>query len=184
MKYYNIRKDCSIELSEDKLFTKKELFDRFASFIQNSGYSVYEWVRSNKAPYELIIYDQDNKPLYLSLYLKNITGAGWQDKPKIKRVQVTNVRVTAPDNYVNTTDNQSLMVLGYYEYDDNPIMVAWDAYRYVNHKTMRSCYVNIDTLIRAYQLGYLTTTNASQKVWIFTPQYFGKFVDDYIEYKK
>jgi len=75
-----------------------------------------------------------------------------------------------------------MLILGYYNFDNNPIMVAWDAYRYIKHKTMRSCYITVDVLKKGYQSGYFVTNASSQKVWIFKSNYFEKFIKDYIEY--
>ena len=184
MKYININRNLTTVLSEDKTLSKKELISCFERFINESGYKVEKWINKKRAPYELLIVNAEEKMIHLIVYLKNITGGGWESKPEIKRVQVSNVRIDSPDNYVSTTQYQSMMILGYYCYDNNPIMVAWDAYRYIKHKTMRSCYVNISTLIRGYQNGYLITTNSSQKVWVFDSFHFEKFMNDYINYNK
>ena len=184
MKYTNIKSDLSTILEEDVIYSKGQLFDAFESFIKDSGYRVEKWINTNQAPYELLVVDEKDTMTHLIIYLKNITGAGWASKPDIKRVQVTNIRVASPDNYVSTTASQSMIILGYYNFDNNPIMVAWDAYRYVKHKTNRSCYVNIDTLKRGYQQGYLISTNSSQKVWLFDSYHFSKFLEDYISYNK
>ncbi len=184
MKYANLTKKLEVVIQEDKIFDKKQLIKKFEDFINESGYRVEKWITSKCAPYEILIVDDNDIMIHLIIYLKNITGAGWGDKPNIKRVQVSNVRIKSPENYVSTTKYQSMVILGYYNFDDNPIMVAWDAYRYIKHKTMRSCYVNIDSLKIGYQNGYHITTNSSQKVWIFDAFHFDKFLKDYIEYNK
>lgn len=184
MKYTNLLKDLTTVYAEDIKHPKEKLLEEFERFINDSGYKVEKWLNTNCVPYELLIVDETEKMTHLVIYLKNITGAGWEDKPDIKRVQVTNIRVASPDNYVSTTASQTMLILGYYNYDNNPIMVAWDAYRYVKHKTNRSCYVNIDTLKRAYQTGYLITNNSSQKVWLFDSYHFSKFLEDYIAYNR
>ena len=106
------------------------------------------------------------------------------EKKNIKRAQVSNIKVVSPDDYVPTSNNRTVLILGYYNFDDNPIMVAWDAYRYIKHNTMRSTYVSVDNLIRGYEDGYTVTTDSSQKVWIFVSKYFENFLTDYIAYNK
>ena len=59
-------------------------------------------------------------------------------------------------------------------------MVAWNAYMYVMHNTERSCYVDVDVMKRAYIQGYVEDIVSKQKVWAFTPEYFDKFLDNYI----
>lgn len=182
MNYYNINKNQNLVLSEDKKFSKNELKIQFENFIKESGYHIESWINQNSTPYELIIANEERK-IHLHLFLKNITGAGWEDKPKIKRVQVKNVRTTSIKDYVKTSNRETLMILGYYNYDDNPIMVAWDAYRYIRHNTIRSCYVNVDTLQQGYSNGYFVGTDSDQKVWLFDTYHFEKFVEDYIKYQ-
>lgn len=182
MEYININHDLCLVQSKDKVFSKNELFSNFEKFINDSGYKIEKWINRKKAPYELFIVDSNNVMIYLILYLKNVTGAGWIDKPNIKRVQVSNIKIVSPNNYIGTTQYQTIAILGYYNFDNNPIMIAWDAYEYVNHKTMRSCYITTDSLKRGYENEYLVCNDASQKVWIFNSNYFDEFIKDYIKY--
>lgn len=184
MEYLNIKKDLSTTLAADKVFNKQELLKKFEEFIESSGFRVKNWIKNSCAPYECLILDRNNNVYDLIVYLKNITGAGWKDKVDRKRAQVSNIRVVSPDDYVPTSNNRSLLILGYYNFDNNPIMVAWDAYRYIKHNTMRSTYISINNLIRGYKNGYIVTTDASQKVWIFDSTNFEKFLIDYIAYNK
>jgi len=184
MKYTNITKNLSFINAEDKSYSKKELIMKFEEFLMDSGYRIEKWIDNKRAPYELLVIDPEDKMIHMVVYLKNITGAGWADKLNIKRVQVSNIRIVDPDNYVGTSNYQTLLILGYYNFDDNPIMVAWDAYRYVQHKTMRSCYVNVESLKRGYQNGYFVGTDSSQKIWVFDHDHFDKFLNNNIEYNK
>lgn len=158
MDYLNIRKDNSTVISPDKVYKKSELLKMFEEFIENSDFTLLKWIKNSCAPYECILVDKKGLNYDLIIYLKNITGAGWSQKINRKRAQVSNVKVVSPDDYVPTSDNKSLLILGYYNFDNNPIMVAWDAYRYIKHNTMRSTYISVDNLLRGYQNGYLVTT--------------------------
>ena len=182
MKYYNIDKTRKLVLAEDKKYNKIQLKEQFEIFLSQAGYKIETWINSTSTPYDLIICNDVGKT-HLHVFLKNITGAGWIDKPKIRRVQVKNVRLTSNKNYVKTSNFETLMILGYYNFDDNPIMVAWDAYRYISHNTIRSCYVTVDTLQLGYSNGYHVDTNSDKKVWIFDKNYFDKFLVDYIKYQ-
>lgn len=184
MKYENINKDnVIIEQSEDKKYSKNELFDHFKSFISNCGYCVLEDYDFKTSPYVVNI-QKDDKEYKLIMYYKNITGAGWKDKPNVKRVQVTNVRKDDITKYVSTSNEETFIILGYYNFDNNPIMVAWNAYHYVYHDTTRSCYVDIDTLLEGYKKGYVNTVYAKQDIWVFTADYFDRFLQDYIKNNK
>lgn len=182
MKYTNITNNLALVLSEDKTYKKAELLQEFQNFLSLSNYKIEKWINKRKCPYEVLITDSAQQMTHLILYLKNITGAGWKEKPNIKRVQVSNVKVVSPDNFVSTSKCQTIMILGYYNFDNNPIMVGWDAYRYTKHKTMRSCYVNVDNLIMGYENKYYEGISQSQKIWIFDSSKFNVFLNSYIKY--
>lgn len=167
---------------DEVVFSKKDLLQKFEEFVGVCGYQV-TWINNKRAPYELQI-SNGIKEYTLILYLKNITGAGWFDKPHIKRVQVTNVRNDDMSKYIDTTNNQTLLILGYYNFDNNPIMVAWNAYHYVYHATNRSCYVTIDNLLDGYRNGSIVSECSEQQIWVFNSEHFIGFLDSYIETNK
>lgn len=184
MEYLNIRKDLSTVLAEDKVYKKQELLHKFEEFISEAGFTLKQWIKNSCAPYECLVLNKENEVFDLIVYLKNITGAGWKQKVNRKRAQVSNVKVVSPENYIPTSSNRTFLILGYYNFDENPLMVAWDAYRYIKHNTMRSTYISVDNLLRGYEKGYVVTTDSSQKVWIFDSKNFETFLLEYISYNK
>lgn len=166
----------------EKVYKKRELLSKFEEFIKAEGFSL-SWDFNNRVPYVATV-EKDGKKYTLVMYLKNITGAGWADKPHMKRVQVSNVRNDDMDKYIDTTNNQTILIVGYYNFDNNPLIVAWDAYRYVYHNTVRSCYVSIDNLLDAYKSGFAITECSNQKIWVFKPNHFAEFLEDYIDSNK
>lgn len=166
----------------EKVYPKAELLANFETFIAQEGFSL-SWDSSSRVPYVANVSKGEEKYIIV-MYLKNITGAGWADKPHMKRVQVSNVRNDDMDKYIDTTNNQTILILGYYNFDNNPLIVAWDAYRYVYHNTVRSCYVSIDNLMTAYKSGFIVTECSNQKIWIFKPNHFAQFLEDYISSNK
>ena len=156
---------------------------KFEDFLKEGSFNVVSWNWVKNVPYDVTV--TNGKENYrLVVYLKNISGAGWKEKPHIKRVQVTNVRNDDMDKYIDTTSSETLLILGYYNFDENPIMVAWNAYQYVQHNTNRSCYVNLEHLQEGYKNGMYITTCAEQKIWVFKPESFQNFLKDYIKANK
>lgn len=181
----NINKLLEIaEESEDVTYTKAELLKKFEEFIKFSGFTITKWIKLDAVPYEILLMDKEGRTFRIVLYLKNITDAGWKDKPWYKRVQVDNVRNVSPECYIDTENTQTLMILGYYNYDNNPLMVGWNAYKYVMHSTQRSCYVTLDVMLEGYKKGYHTDIVSKQKVWVFTPDNFDVFLKNYINANK
>ena len=85
----------------------------FKSFIKQNGYAVAEEIDLKRVPYEIII-QKDERKVKIVMFYKNITGAGWRDKPHIKRVQVSNVRKGDASKYVSTSSGETFIILGYY----------------------------------------------------------------------
>lgn len=184
MYYYNVNKQNEIiSYKEDKKYSKIQLIREFENFVNINGYTVVGHVDIKSSPYVLNI-SKGNFIYKIIMYYKNITGAGWNDKPNIRRVQVTNVRNADINKYISTSSNSLFVIFGYYNFDDNPIMVAWNAYNFVYHTTTRSCYVSIDLLVEGYKQGFIKTCYSKQQIWIFTPDNFEMFLDDYIKCNK
>ena len=178
-KYLNIDKENNtVYDKEEKVYKKKDLLIKFNEYMEQAGFNV-NWIETKSSPYEVAITKRDRE-YKLVLYLKNITGAGWADKPHIKRVQVSNVRKQDNSKYIDTNGKQTILIIGYYNFDNNPIIVAWNAYHYVYHETMRSCYVNIDNLKDGYTNGLVEAECAEHKIWVIKPERFEEFLISYI----
>lgn len=180
MKYLNVDKNNNFVASDDKKYTRADLIKNTIFEITKSGVKNVTLDYKNRQFF--LEFDVNEKKLSFDMFLKNITGAGWKDKLNIKRCQVSNIKNTAPNKTVIVKDNHYNLVLGYYNFDDNPILVAWDPYRYLHHKTLRSCYVTVDALKRGYEKKYYECVVSSQKCWIFLGEKFKEFIEKYITY--
>ena len=179
MLYLNVKKNNDFIMSEDVKYSRDELISRTMKELKKSGVEGINLDYNSKL-FELKFIHQGTQIVF-ALFLKNITGAGWKEKPDIKRCQVQNPKNENIDLEIIVNKKYNL-ILGYYCFDDNPILVAWDPYRYINHNTIRSCYVTVDTLKRGYEKGFYEGVVSSQKLWVFTGENFEKFVDRYINY--
>lgn len=181
IKYYNITKNLDIVLTEDRKLSSKQLEDLFISEIKKSLTTISSFNRISKNQYKCSIKYKNDDFSFITI-LKNITGAGWENKPKIKRVQVRNGLIVDNINIYKKDLSNLNVIIGVYNYDNNPIIVAWDAYKYYNHKTQRSCYVSTDSLLLGYEKGFYEGVDSSQKIWIFKGEEFNKFIESYIIY--
>lgn len=186
MKYFNIDRKLNEVPSDYQKFSSQSLLYFFDKTLLDSGFDIIKINNKNPNPYVISIRDMRTLKEYdLVVIIKNITGSGWRDKPRIKRIQVGNT-----NDYIETIksqfdfENPIFLLIGYYNHDQNPIYVSWDYYRYDDHETLRSCYINNDTLIRGYNLNYFETVNANQKVWVFEGEVFEKFFKSYLKYQK
>ena len=90
MEYLNIAKDNNIVIAEDKKYPRQALVDGTIKEINKSGSTVLSLeFAENQFSLKCVV---DDKHLSFDLFLKNITGAGWKDKPYVKRCQVSNIQ--------------------------------------------------------------------------------------------
>jgi hypothetical protein len=181
--WYNIKNDNSIVQSQEIIFNKEILLNKFRNmFTYSEEYSFLKWKYTTSAPYHCII-EYNNKKIDVMLYLKNITNAGWEHKPDVKRVQVSNPKyLNLNFNRVDDMEKISL-IIGYYNFE-KPIFVSWDAYEFRRHKTNRSCYVDIESLVAGYSEGYYKTKLYNQDIEIFSSKNIDIFLNNFFDKTK
>jgi len=167
--------------SSNEIVKGKHLREKFESIISLSGCSLI-WSNVKTAPFEFEVSFKGKKKYRIVAYLKCVSEAGWSDKPNIKRVQVTNVRLIDTSKYLDTNSQQTNLILGIYFFRNNVVMVGWDAYKYVYHNKNRSCYVDINALKLGTTEGLYQGDVSKQKVWVFKPNHFEDFLEMYIKY--
>src|SRR5690554_6067570 len=145
--------------------------------LELSGYSEIQINKNKDNMYEITLRKISNYKIYL--FLRNVSNAGWSDKPEKRRVQVTafDVKKLPP-----TGKHVTAMILGVQEIFDRFIFVAWDIYKYGGHATNRSCYINTTNIYNAFLRGFITTMDQSQKVWLADSYNLDKLINNYIEY--
>ena len=181
IKYYNITDDLNYVLDFDKKYGRDILSTSLKKALTMANIEIidFSYISNSQLCMDLSINGENYR--FISL-LKNITGAGWENKPKIKRVQVSNIKNINYDGLYISCKNAFNMIIGYYNYDNNPIFVAWDAYRYLNHNTIRSCYVTVDSLRVGYIKRYYEGVDSAQKIWIFDAEHIKDFMISYTKY--
>lgn len=180
MKNLNIDRNNNFIIADDKKYMRNDLIKNTIAEFTKSGLKNIKLEFNDKQFF--LKCNFEGKYLSFDMFLKNITGAGWKDKINMKRCQVSNIKNTNPEKTIIIKDNHYNLIIGYYNFDNNPIFVAWDPYRYLNHKTIRSCYVTVDALKRGYEKKYYECVVSSQKCWIFLGEKFKEFIDNYTSY--
>lgn len=151
-----------------------EINIKLKNFITNSSFTIKEF-SDIEMPYKYRIEDVARK-IKVNFICKNITKSGWEDKPDIVRIQIKNIS----DMFIYTNKNEALLLCGLCEVNDKWLLVVWNAYRYMNHKTNRSCYVYKDSLKNCYENGYGFFRDFNQETWICDEYHFNLLVRDYI----
>jgi hypothetical protein len=159
---------------------KKDLSEILLSSMQTAGFHLKKMSKLPKA-FIFVCDKDDGKDVSFSVVIKNLCDSGWKEKPWIKRIQVYNLSSVAPGYLDPMTSNKISLLLGYGVVDSKPIFCAWNCYRYQYHTTLRSCYVHDDIVSKAQEDGYAYSVDSSQDVWVFTPDNFGVFFENYLK---
>lgn len=175
----NVNRINRIEVGPEKIPTKGELLNAFENCFLLSGWSFIKWINKIKAPYQCIV-NNGKENIDIVLYLKNISNAGWENKPHCKRVQVGNTKHIAYHLLRNETKTRINLIIGYYNYE-KPLFAAWNAEEYTNHLTNRSCYIDVEDIIEGYEKGYASFIRSNQELQVFEPHYMTTYLDWYIK---
>lgn len=119
-----------------------------------------------------------NESYSLRILSKNIVNSGWSEKPYIKRIQVPSF--LGKEIPLNTMQNSS-MFLGIAFVNNEPIIAVWNPFSYVFHKTNRSCYVNVKSLVLGFHESFIKTIDSKQIVLVCDKGHFGDLVKYYHE---
>lgn len=177
MPVININRNLEIVNEPDKRHNPNFIFMEFLDMVSKSGFKIIE--AKNKGMIKHIIASKGDKGYDFFFVIRNVSHAGWSEKPHIKRIQVQNLSIEKPELFKPKNNKTYFFFVGYYNFDNNPLFVFWDPGRYTSHKTNRSCYVFLNTLEMAYRSGYIDTVNSNRKVWAITQKNFIKFLNNY-----
>jgi hypothetical protein len=165
---------------ECKKLNKKELYQILWRSMESAGFKFIQMTKLPKAV-KVETHSPHNGPVTFLIVIKNLCDSGWKDKPWIKRIQVYNLGGVADGYLKPMTEHNVSLLLGFGVVDSKPVFCAWNCYRYQYHATLRSCYVHDDILSKAQEDGYAYSVDSSQDVWVFTPENFGIFFDNYLK---
>jgi hypothetical protein len=168
----------AIEISKNYL-RHDGLVLRFRHSLSVSGFEIVD-IEPNVSNVARIRTKSSLGLIEFNVYMKNVSQAGWNDKPWIKRIQVGNVKTIAPGFYSETTRDKVNLLLGYTKVGEDELFFAWNYYRYIFHKTLRSCYVHDDNIDLVLKEGFVHADDMGQALWGFKPEQFGVFLEDYL----
>lgn len=159
--------------------SRTELRQIFVKMLNNSGYLVRDLPDDDEVNPIKYVVTKSGDPITLHIYLKNVTLAGWADKPHIFRVQVTNC--FSSSNISKITSTEITIICGICSVDDIPMLCAWNVFGYVLHKTNRSCYVLSTSLILAKERGFYMSHDLGQFVWICRSDFIETLLSEYVK---
>lgn len=155
---------------------KTQLNGIFNEFLLSSDFEI---IYSDYLKHPYIVKISDGVRMFeLHYILKNISTGGWEEKKKIKRIQIGNIS----DGLVPTNKIRTHMLCGLVRCENEYLLVVWNSYLYINHNTNRSCYISNDSLIKCAKKGYIMVHEFNQDIWLCNKEHFGLLIRDYISY--
>lgn len=162
-----------MKIKQDKDQNKNEIF--ITSLI-SSGYKILSNSYEN-GYHELLI--EKNSEIRIKYMIKNIVKSGWENKPLIRRIQIT--KIESKDLLISN-NKQTTFLIGILPVIDKNIFVIWNVYKNNNHNTNKSCYVNLQTIFRTYLEGYVSCMESDQMIWASDENNLGKAIYNYMLY--
>ena len=165
----------NIDKFQQNRFGRNNLFSLIQNVARSSGCSISWLVTSDMdgvfQPFHIVTPENDS--FVVRILPKNISGAGWPDKPEIKRIQV---RAFPEIPRQQRDDFRVLCGIGYY--DSQYVLAMWDPLNYMTHSTTCSCYVFISSLEKAVVSGSYYGLNKGKEVFTCDSTHFGTMIKE------
>ncbi len=159
--------------------TPNEKITKFTSFLIESGLAVIS-AKKNKQfqTTDYLVRGSDGSEISIHAIVKNISGAGWSWKPFVKRIQIksySNVGLPLQSSKEITLLGGFALVDGEYVY------AAWNIFSYMTQNTVRSCYIDTDSLIKAHDEGFEKVFYADNHVYLSDSRNMEKLIKLFIK---
>ena len=140
---------------------KRQLIEIFERIVAEAGYKIVLVSEEECFFKQFVLSNTESSTTQLNVFFRNISTAGWVDKPEIKRIQIPKLPTVAR----HTKDNISLLCgIGFW--DGEPYLAAWDPLNYLTHNTVCSCYVFFSSIEKAQSKGFYNGINEGKEVMV------------------
>lgn len=154
---------------------KEKLYSIIEDVAQQSDCTIVRIAQSDEqsmfVPYQIHL--QNGLSMTVHIYAKNISGAGWSDKPEIKRIQIKKL-----PNIPRQKKNELYVLCGVCNYGGEDLLAVWDPMNYMTHNTCCSCYVYISSLEKALNTGLFHGLNKGKEVMTCSARHFGDLLNE------
>lgn len=155
--------------------TKKELFYYFDNILLASNFFIESKTDSNGfVKYDILSFENTSYTLYVKL--RNLTECGRSNKKYLRRIQTTSTA-----EYPKISTNSFVILGSIYLYKNEPILINRNYLNYIYHKTNRSCYVNLNSIRTASDLGYYHGHDCDQDIYLCDKKSFETLIKEYLK---
>lgn len=129
---------------------KQNLIDLVVKSVECSGCKISRLKKEvSTNPFDPFkVTTEDGNEYIIHIYVKNISGSGWLDKPEIKRIQIKQL-----PEIPRQRRTEFYILCGVCIYEGITLLAIWDPMNYVTHNTVCSCYVYFSSLNKAMENG-------------------------------
>lgn len=162
---------------ENGNFSKTQMIDIIKKYLLLSDIQLLDVLNKSNNFVQFDVFIND-KIISLNMFLKNISNGGWKEKVDKKRIQVPakNIR----DLEMNT-DIFCNMLVGFCIVNNKPLIAVRNPFRYMFHKTNRSCYTNVFDIATSYTKGFYSAKEAQKTVYYSDATHLKTLIEKYIE---
>lgn len=154
-------------------YRKDRLVKEFSIFVNDSKCQSVSVLDSNEQFTSFLVIDSEGTECRVSLFFRNISGAGWSDKPQIKRIQIPVIALNQRQR-----KNSFSYLCGFAKYDNKPFFAFWDPENYQTHNTVCSCYIFISSFEKANKYGSFMGLNKGKEVFLCNSAGFEKVIKE------
>lgn len=150
----------------------------FSDFLVSSGFAVESRERNSRLQtIDFRVVSPNGKRILIHAIVKNISGAGWSWKPFIKRIQIKSY---AGMGLPRNSEDEIVLLGGFAMVDGDYVYCAWNIFAYMSQKTIRSCYIDSDSLIEAHDEGFLAKIYADNRVYLSNKTHMARLIEEFI----
>ena len=142
-------------------YRKDMLVKEFTNFVNDSNCRSVSVLDSNGQFTRFLVVDSEGIEYRIALFFRNIGGAGWSDKPQIKRIQIPVITLGQSQR-----KNSFSYLCGFAKYDNKSFFAFWDPENYQTHNTVCSCYIFVSSFEKANKSGAFMGLNEGKEVFL------------------
>lgn len=164
---------------EHATLSPNEKIQKFADFLTASGIKIESVSKNNDfGTTDFVVENVAEGRITIHAIVKNISSAGWSWKPFVKRIQIKSY---AGKNLPLQAKQEIALLGGFAIVDGEYVYAAWNIFAYMSQKTVRSCYIDVDNLIKAHDDGYIKVFYADNHVYLCDSKNMGKLLNAFIK---
>lgn len=168
-----------IRIVDHATLSPREKVSLLTDFLLKSGFSIQSIAPNRELQTtDFTITRKSGISVLVHAIIKNISSGGWSWKPLVKRIQVKSY---SSKNLPSQSKKEIVLLGGFALVDGDYVYAAWNIFAYMSQKTVRSCYIDAENLIKAHDEGFRKVFYADNHVYLSNNKSMEKLISLFIE---